>query len=172
MFTKADIEKYFIAEKSGGLLFAVLGIAAIIAALVFFFYLKTNVYKGAAIPLVLVGLLFGIAGFTVFKKSDADRMANVYAYDMNPDELKNKELPRMDKVMKNFVALKYAESALFLVGIILFIYFRNDEAQQFWKGFGMALAMLALVAWAADHFAERRGAVYYNGLKGWAEKAK
>ena len=157
MFSKTDIEKYFMAEKSGGLLFAILGVAAIIAALVFFFYLKTNFYKGAAIPLVLVGLLLGIAGITVYKKSDAGRMAQVYAYDMNPDELKNKELPRMEKVMKNFVALKYAESALFLVGIILFVFFRNDEAQLFWKGFGMALAMLALIAWAADHFAERRG---------------
>lgn len=165
MFNKADIEKYFMAEKSFGLVFAIAGAVAVVAAVVFYFSLKTNFYKGAAIPLVLVGLLFGVAGFTVFKRSDADRMRNVYAFDMNPDELKNKELPRMEKVMKNFVALKYAESALFLVGLVLFIYFKNNEAQQFWKGFGLLLAVMALLAWGADHFAEKRGAVYYNGLK-------
>ena len=76
MFSKADIEKYFIAEKTGGLVFVVAGVAAIGLALVFIFYLKTNFYKGAAIPLVLVGLLFGIAGITVYKRSDADRHRN------------------------------------------------------------------------------------------------
>ena len=167
MFSKADIEKYFIAEKTGGLVFAVAGAAAIVLALLFIFYLKANFYKGAAVPLILVGLLFGIAGFTVFKKSDKDRLNNIYAFDMNPGELKNKELPRMEKVMKNFVALKYAESALFLLGLILFVYFRTDETQQFWRGFGLSLAVMTLLAWGADHVAERRASVYFNRLKEW-----
>lgn len=170
MFSKADIEKYFIAEKTGGLVFAVTGVAAIILAMVFIFYLKTNFYKGAAVPLVLLGLLFGIAGITVYKRSDKDRLDNIYAFDMNPGEIKNKELPRMEKVMKNFVALKYAESALFLLGLILFIYFRMNEMQQFWRGFGLLLAVMTLLAWGADHFAERRASVYFQGLKQWSEK--
>lgn len=167
MFSKTDIEKYFIAEKTGGLVFTIAGVAAIVLALVFLLYVKTNFYKGAAIPLLLVGLLFGIAGFTVYKRSDKDRLSNIYAFDMNPGELKNKELPRMEKVMANFVALKYAESALFLVGLVLFVYFRTAETQLFWKGFGLSLAVMAILAWGADHLAERRGAVYFNGLKEW-----
>lgn len=165
MFTKTDIEKYFIAEKTGGLFFAILGVLAIILALVFFFYLKSNFNKGMAIPLILVGLLFSIAGFTVYKRSDADRLKNIYAFDMNPVELKNKELPRMEKVMKNFVALKYAESALFLLGLVLFVYFKNDELNTFWKGFGLSLAVMTMIAWGADHFAEKMASVYFNGLK-------
>ena len=35
MFTKADIEKYFNAEKAGSWIFISIGIAAVIAALVF-----------------------------------------------------------------------------------------------------------------------------------------
>ena len=172
MFTKADIEKYFSAEKSGSLLFIILGAAAIIAAIVFFFFIKTNFYKGAAIPLLALGLLMGIAGFTVYKRSDGDRMRNVYAYDMNPGELKDKELPRMETVMKNFVVYRYAEIAMVLLGVGLFVYFRHDESKLFWKGFGLALAVMALMALAADYFAEKRGATYLKGLKEFVNKAK
>ena len=103
MFTKADIEKYFKAEKAESWVFMAIGIAGIIAAIVFFFFIKTNLYKGAAIPFLVIGLLLGAVGFTIYKRSDADRMRNVYAYDMNPSELKEKEIPRMQTVIKNFI---------------------------------------------------------------------
>ncbi len=50
MFTKADIEKYFNAEKAESLLFLGIGIAGIIVAVLFLFVLKTQFYKGAAVP--------------------------------------------------------------------------------------------------------------------------
>ncbi|MFT3681844.1 MAG: hypothetical protein QM791_16345 [Ferruginibacter sp.] len=165
MFTKAEIEKYFIAEKAESLVFLCIGIGAVILAFVFFFGLKTNFYKGGAVPLLLVGLLLGIAGFTVYKRSDKDRVSNTYAYDMNPGELKNKELPRMEKVMKNFVLYRYIEIALIIVGLFLFFYFRTDEAKLSWKGFGVTLAIMAAIALAADAVAEKRGHIYLNGLK-------
>ena len=86
MFTKADIEKYFNAEKQESLLFMLIGVAGIIAALVFFFFLKTNFHKGAAIPFMLVGLLLAMVGYIVYKRRDDDRIRNVYAYDMNPSQ--------------------------------------------------------------------------------------
>ena len=88
MFIKTDIEKYFNAEKAESWIFIAIGTAAIITAILFFFFLKTNFYKGAAIPLLLIGLLLGVVGYTVYKRSDDDRKRNVYAYDMNPSELK------------------------------------------------------------------------------------
>ena len=172
MFTKADIEKYFSAEKSESLFFILLGAAAIIAAIVFFFFIKTNFYKGAAMPLLALGLLMGITGYTVYKRSDADRMRNVYALDMNPGELKEKEIPRMEKVMKNFLIYRYIEIAMVLLGIGLFFYFRLDETKQLWKGFGLSLAVIALMALAAGYFAEKRGATYLKGLKEFISKAK
>jgi Na+/melibiose symporter-like transporter len=165
MFTKADIEKYFNAEKAESWVFMAIGIAGIIAAIVFIFILKTNFYKGAAIPLVLVGLLLGIVGYNIYKRSDSDRMRNVYAYDMNPSELKEKELPRMKTVMKNFVMYRYTEIFLFLVGAALYIYFIRDFTKDFWRGFGLALAVMALLALVADFFAEKRGKDYLKGIE-------
>ena len=46
MLTKADIEKYFIAEKHESLVFLVIGIAVIVLALIFYFAVKTQIYRG------------------------------------------------------------------------------------------------------------------------------
>jgi ABC-type xylose transport system permease subunit len=172
MFTKADIEKYFNAEKQESLLFVGVGIAALVLAIVFYFVCKTPFYKGAAIPLLLVGLLLGVVGFTVYKRSDSDRLRNVYAYDMNPGELKTKEIPRMVTVMKSFVMYRYTEILLAIAGFFLFFYFRNNAGQQFWKGLGCTLAIMALIALAADYFAEKRGKVYISGLQDFVSQLK
>ena len=172
MFSKTDIEKYFLAEKQESLLFIIIGIIGIILALVFFFGLKTNFYKGAAVPLVAIGLLMGIAGYTLYARSDADRKRNVYAYDMNPGQIKEKEIPRMEKVMKNFIMYRYAEIILILLGAALVVYFKNDELKTFWKGFGLTLAILAAVALSADYFAEKRGHEYLKGLNSWVGALK
>jgi uncharacterized membrane protein len=170
MFNKTDIEKYFNAEKSESLLFVLVGAAAIIAAVSFYFFLKTNFFKGAAIPLLLVGVLLGVVGFTVYKRSDADRIRNAYAYDLNPSELKQKEIPRMQTVMKNFVVYRWVEIILAITGVVLFFYFKNNIELQFWKGFGLSLAIMALIALSADYFAEKRGAVYLQGLISFVNK--
>jgi Ca2+/Na+ antiporter len=169
MFTKEDIEKYFNGEKQESLLFVLIGVAGIITAIVFFFFLKTNFYKGAAIPLLLVGLLLAVVGYTVYKRSDGDRQRNVYAYDMNPSELKEKELPRMKKVMKNFVIYRYTELFLLLVGAALYLYFIKDFKNDFWRGFGLALAVMSLLALAADFFAEKRGKIYTKGIESFIQ---
>lgn len=169
MFTKADIEKYFIAEKQESKLFLLIGVAGIIAAIIFFFFLKTSFYKGAAIPLFLIGLLPGAAGYTVYKRSDEDRKRNVYAYDMNPSELKDKELPRMKKVMKNFIIYRYTEIFLFLAGAGLYRFFIRDFSNDFWRGMGLAVAVMALLALTADYFAEKRGKVYTKGIESFIQ---
>ena len=170
MFTKADIEKYFLGEKQESFLFMGIGIVAVVLALLFFLLLKTNFYKGAAIPLLMVGILLAVIGFAIYKRSDPDRIRNVYAYDMNPGELKQQELPRMRTVMKNFIIYRYTEIALAVAGIIFFFYFRTNTDRQFWAGFGMTLTIMALTALFADYFAEKRGSLYTKGLESFTSE--
>ncbi|MES2774176.1 MAG: hypothetical protein V4722_08325 [Bacteroidota bacterium] len=165
MFSKADAEKYFIAEKSESLLFVIIGVAAITAAAVFFFGLKTPFWKGAAIPLLAIGILQVTVGWTVYKRSDAQRIDIVYKMDMDPSAIRNKEIPRMETVMKNFVTLRWVEIALLVAGLVLVFMYRNDAAKTFWYGVGLALALQATVMLAADYFAESRGKVYLAGIK-------
>ncbi|HEX7846559.1 MAG TPA: hypothetical protein VF476_12230 [Chitinophagaceae bacterium] len=170
MFAKADIEKYFVAEKQESLWFLIIGIVAVSVAIVFFFILKTQFYRGAAIPLFLVGIILGTVGYTVNKRSDNDRISNVYAYDMDPSHLKQKELPRMESVIKKFVVYRYVEIFLFLIGVALYIYFICDFNNDLWRGFGLALAIMAVIALIGDHFAEKRAKHYTKGLKTFTEK--
>lgn len=168
MLTKTDIEKYFIAEKQVGLIFFIIGIVAVVLALVFFLALRTNFYRGAAIPLILVGLLELILGFAIFKKSDDDRKGNVYAYDMNPQELKEVELPRMQKVTKSFTIYKWVEIALTITGIALIIVYRTRPDKTFWVGLGIALTIQALLLLTADSMAEKRAKNYTTKLEAFA----
>ncbi len=165
MFTRADIEKYFNAEKEESRVFLTIGITAFMLALIYILVLKTGFYMGAAIPLLLLGLLLAVVGYTVLRRSDKDRIRNVYAYDMNPAVLKDKELPRMKKVMRNFILFRWLEIFLFLAGAGIYIYFIRDFTNDFWRGFGLALAVMALIALMADYFAEKRGRVYTKGLE-------
>lgn len=165
MFSKADIEKYFTAEKNESLLFIIIGIAAIVLAIVFLLVLKTNFYKGMALPLLLIALIQVSVGYTVYKRSDADRKRNVYAYDMNPQELKTKEIPRMEKVNKNFILYRWIEIGLILAGIALIYLYRTNEERTFLYGLGVGLAIQAFIMLGADYFAEARAKTYISGLK-------
>ena len=171
MFTKTDIEKYFAAEKTESLIFVIIGIAAIVLAIIFFFFLKTNFYKGMALPLLLIALIQITVGYSVYKRSDDDRKKNTYAYDLNPSDLKNKEIPRMEKVNKNFVVYRWIEISLILIGIALILKYKNDYIiENCWSGYaftlGIAIGIViqATLMLGADYFAEKRAKIYTNHI--------
>ncbi|MEP6750728.1 MAG: hypothetical protein ABJB86_23540 [Bacteroidota bacterium] len=170
MFSKQEIEKYFLAEKQLGLLFIIIGSIAIALAIVFFFLLKTPFYKGAALPLLLIGFIQLIAGVSVYQKSDKNRIDNVYAYDMNPGKLKNEELPRIKTVVKNFSVIKWVETALITAGLALVFYYRANADKAFWFGLGIALTIQALIMFLADTSAEKRAIQYEKGIESFLKK--
>ncbi|HEX5668078.1 MAG TPA: hypothetical protein VFX73_04685 [Chitinophagaceae bacterium] len=172
MFSKTDIERYFMAEKQESLVFVIIGVAAVLAAIAFYFLLKSSFFKGAVIPLVLVGLIELVVGYTVYKRSDGDRIRNVYAYDMNPAELKMKEIPRMEKVNRNFVIYRWVELALLVAGLILSMVYGQNPGRSFWYGFGIALSLQAGIMLVADYYAEKRALEYTRGLQSYTREMR
>jgi hypothetical protein len=170
MLTKGDIEKYFIAEKQESLVFLVIGVAAVVIGLVFYFAMKTQVYRGAAIPLLILGLMQAAAGYAVYVKSDDQRVSQVYAYDMNPDQLKTVELTRMRKVKTNFLIYRWIEIGFFIAGIALIIIFKT-EPKTFWLGLGFTLTLMSAELFIADFIAEKRAVSYTNLLEEFNKKA-
>jgi Mg2+/citrate symporter len=165
MFTKTDIEKYFLTEKNAGLIFLIVGIIALLIAAGFFFFWKTNFAKGAAIPLLIFGLVQAVAGFAVYKSSDNQRIDMVYSFDMNPSKLRNEELPRMKMVNRNFVIYKWIEIALIITAIVLIVLYRNNEEKVFLFGFAITLLIQSALMFSADFVAAKRASIYTQQLE-------
>ena len=171
MFEQRDfnfIYKYFIAEKQESLLFLIVGIAAIMLALIFFIFIRSNplFYKGAAIPLLAIGIVQCVVGFTVYSRSNKQMNEVAYNIGMEPvSYTRTQELPRMETVMKNFVIYRWVEIAFILIGVGLIFLFRTNPDRSFWYGLGITLAIQAFLMLGADFFAERRGGVYTEELE-------
>ena len=165
------VHKYFMGEKQESLLFLGIGITALLLSVIFFFFIKMNpqFFKGAAIPLLAIGIIQVVVGYTVYARSDKQRMDIAYNLGVEPLRVaQHQEMPRMKTVMTNFIIYRYVEIVLALMGLGLFFYFRNNTAQQLWKGIGLTLAIQALLMLGADYFAEQRGRIYYNKLEEFA----
>lgn len=171
MFEQRDfsfIYKYFIAEKQESLLFLIVGIAAVLLAVVFWLFIKSSpsFFKGAAIPLLAIGLIQLVVGYSVYSRTDKQQKDIAYNIGMEPvNYVKQTEMPRMQKVMTSFVVYRWVEIACIIAGAVLVFMFRTKPDKSFWYGLGIALAIQAIIMLGADYFAEKRGKVYTAELE-------
>ena len=171
MFGQRDfsfIYRYFTGEKQESLLFLIVGIVAVLLAVVCWFLIKSNpnFLKGAAIPLLAIGLIQMVVGYSVYSRTDKQKGDIAYNIGMEPVAyVKQTELPRMKKVMKNFVIYRWVEIAFIITGLILIFFFRLNAGKTYWYGFGVVLAIQAGIMLGADYFAEKRGEIYVNELE-------
>ena len=163
----SSIEKYFNGEKAESYVFIVIGMVALLIAFYFVFTLKTSFWRGVAIPFILVAMLEFIIGYTIVKRSPKDIYRVESFIKVQPSKITLDEIPRMKKVMKNFVIFRYVEICLILLGIILMYSSLNDTL---WRGIGLGLFMQASIVLSLDFFAERRGHIYLEYLKEFVEK--
>ena len=160
------IEAYFRGEKAESLLFLAIGIAALAFAV--FAWLKWNepFVKGMAVPLIVIGLIQMTVGGTVFARTDKQVSALNAQVAQDAKAYRAAELPRMEKVMKSFTAIKWTEIVFVLTGIGLLMLTSTDG---FWKGLGLGLMLQGSVSLTLDVFAEKRGAEYITAVEQLSE---
>ena len=161
------IVQYFNGEKAESYIFILIGVIALAMALYFIFVLKTSFWKGIALPFIIVACLECIVGYTIVLRSpkDIERVENYV--NSEPLLIKSLEIPRMERVMSNFVMYRYAEIALMILGVFLMYSTMNDT---FWRGLGLGLFIQASIVLTLDFFAERRGHMYMEYINEFAEK--
>ncbi len=161
------IEKYFSGEKGESYLFLIMGIIALIFALYFVLFLKQPFWKGVAIPFVVIAILEITVGATIVARTPADKLRVETIIKNEPSKINSEEIPRMQKVMKNFIVFRYTEIVLILIGIILMYALPQ---YNFWKGIGLGLFLQASIVLALDFFAEKRGSYYLDYLTEFVQK--
>jgi hypothetical protein len=161
------IIKYFNAEKAESLLFISFGVFAILLSVYFLFFIKEIFWKGLAIPLLFFSIIQIVIGATIYTRSPKDNLRVETILKYEPGKIQSEEIPRIEKVMKNFVYYRYFEITMIFLGIIL-MYALSDYG--FWKGFGLGLFIQCAVLLSLDFFAERRGYIYIQYLKELVEK--
>lgn len=157
-----NIVKYFHGEKSESYIFILMGVIAFAVALYFIFVLKTSFWKGVAIPFIVVSSLEFIVGYTIVTRSPKDILRVEKFISKEQQKIKTLEIPRMEKVMSNFILYRYVEIVLIILGVFLMYSSMNDNL---WKGIGLGLFIQASIVLCLDFFAEKRGFVYLEYLK-------
>ena len=157
-----NIVKYFHGEKSESYIFILMGVIAFAVALYFIFVLKTSFWKGVAIPFIVVSSIEFIVGYTIVTRSPKDILRVEKFVSKEPQKIKTIEIPRMEKVMSNFILYRYVEIVLIILGVFLMYSSMNDNL---WKGIGLGLFIQASIVLCLDFFAEKRGFVYLEYLK-------
>lgn len=156
------IVKYFTGERLESFFFLGLGLLGIALAVIFLSVAKTSFMKGMAIPFLLVAALELIVGLTLVYRSPKD-IVRVETYLSEKTEMiQTEEIPRMEKVMRNFVIFRYTEITLIIIGVILMY---GAKQNSLWNGIGLGLFIQSSAVLILDFFAERRGEVYLEYLK-------
>ena len=164
MFTKENIEQYFSAFKNEQIFLIILGFVALIVALVFFVGFKTEWYKGFALPLAVFAVLNMGAGFSNYKKADFMKVRNMYNYDLHPELLRTKELPRIQEMKQNFTVLIYVNISIIFAAAYIFFYFKKKEGNEYYMGLAASLFLVAVLSVIMYSVMKNRNKDYERGI--------
>jgi hypothetical protein len=167
---KLDIERYFEAEKAGSVCLIVLGAAACLAAGIVGLYLKSKWSMGLAIPLVVIGIVQIAVGAHVLRSADKLRTDVVYAFDLDPNYLRNQEVPRMTKVMNNFGYYKYVEGSIFILSLVIIGLCSSVHSNNLYNGLAWGLWIQSSILLVFDLLAAKRAGDYLESIQHWLHR--
>jgi len=155
------IHDYFTGERNESLIFMAIGAVAIILSVYFWLVINSRYYNGVAWPLFFVALIQLTVGGLIYLRSPTDEKRVTNFYNSTPKNITHIEIPRMEKVMKNFIIYRYVEIGLMVLALIFFFITGRGG---FWNGVCVGTFIQAGLMLLADGFAEQRGKLYLSFL--------
>jgi hypothetical protein len=157
------ISSYFLEEKVSAFILIILGVMYVLSGLFFLCIIKYSLFKGLAIPLVLIGVLQCLAGSTIVSGSSNTIVRVRYLLTHEKEKINSEEIPRMKKVLQQMSVFKWVEVISIFTGLVLILRFHNS-AQVFWKGVGLGLLLPFLILFILGFLAEKRAGLYLDFL--------
>jgi hypothetical protein len=170
MFSKADIDSYFISMQHLYLFLLLLSAACIITAVIFFFVLKKEFLKGISIALASAAILFFSTAYSPYKKADRLRVVNVYNYDMHPEHLKGKELKRIATLKTTLQISIYLSGFLLITGAGLYIYVTKKLNHAYLCGLALGLFFMAGIAAISFYKMQKNTLRYEDGVRDFTKE--
>ncbi len=164
MFTKETIENYFLHFKQGHLFLLMLAGVSIIVGMALYLGVKKHFFKGFSIPLFSAAMLLFTITYTNFNNADRLRKILVYDYDLHPENLKIRELVRVDSFMLNANIIFYTSIALIIVAVGLFLYFHKKLNAQYIKGTAASLFLMSLIVATTFFIMKKEAKDYREGI--------
>jgi hypothetical protein len=158
------IEIYFKEEQIESLFFVIIGSIALLLAGIFLFIIKYSFFKGFAIPFLVIGFIQLGVGLSIYNRSEKDIIRVIHFIKQEPKKTQTEEIPRMEKVIQNFIIYRWIELILIIGSTILFIAFYKSP-QTFWKGIALGLLIQSGITLSLDVIAEKRGHIYLETLQ-------
>lgn len=156
------IVKYFDAEKTYCWIGLLVTLVTIGLAINWFFRTRVTFYNGMAWPFLILGVLLLVICVGVIIRSPSDIRRVSAMVDNNKSLISAEEIPRMDKVMRNFSVIIIVEITLIVVAGILLLFM---NLPIIWRGIAFGILYYALFLLAFDLLAQHRGGVYLAYLK-------
>lgn len=156
------IHDYFQAERIESLVFIIIGATAIVSGFYFLLVVNSKFYNGLSWPLIFIAVIQIFVGTIIYFRSPTDSKRVINFAQNSPKNIRNLEIPRMEKVMTQFKLYRYIEMGLIVLGLVLFLI---ASPTGFWKGVGLGIIIQAGLMLIADSFAENRGQHYLEYLK-------
>ena len=155
--------QYFHGERSESLVFLMVAGAAILLSV----YLLANEsdHRFVAAPLLVVAALQLVTGAAVFLRTPKQITRLAVQLDDQPEAFRSAELPRMERVQRNFRIVKVIEIVLILAGILLTYLYRENAALY---AVGIGLIAQGSASLVLDLFAERRADIYLEVLRNFS----
>jgi hypothetical protein len=161
MLSRTEIERYFSAEKQIGLIFMVFSILAIAVAVYLYFIRQTDLLKGFSIPLLLLGILFFTQGRTLHGRADGLKTTNVQAFESKSADIKEKELPRIKKVLDDIAGYRLLEIGFLAAAALITFYLRSKRPElNFWYGLTLSIAITAICSHGLNFMVKKQARDY------------
>jgi sulfite exporter TauE/SafE len=151
-----QIDTYFNAERTESYVFIGFGLLALAFATYTLWRFNDAIFKGMAIPLILIGLVQLSVGATISLRTPSQVGELKTLYQQDYIAFKTKEIPRMQAVLKSFKLYKTIEIIFIVVSLLLII----GLSHGFWLGIGLGMLVQGALMLPADIFAQARGQIY------------